>query len=758
MGINKLRLLCGASLVGVSLGTAAFAQEPAKEVDQEFEVEAVVVTARKRVEDVTKVPLAITAVGGATLERRRVDELQQLRTLDPSVSFRQSTGPQASGIMIRGVGTSSFSTGIEQSVSTVLDGVVLADPSSVQDLTDLERVEILRGPQGMLFGKNASAGVISFTTRNPVIGEFSGKVRASAGEHEDHQLQGVMNVPISSTMALRLVGSYRHLEESVVNRVNDRPVDPVDIRSLRAKLMWQPSDELRAVLSTNYSYSKHFCCAPVWLNAAPGSIVELSNNLYGVGTGLDVREVAYDFQPVGQAEISGGSLTVDYDLGDHTLTSVTGYQKSNRVGYFDADQHAFDFLSLGGQPNTYRNLSQELRIASPTGGRFDYVAGLFYYESWLTQVGSLAGYLQSLPPGATQPTPKVALVSLANRSENNAESAAIFAQGDLHLSDRLTFTLGARYTHDDMSLDFESGPLVPGSIPFSPPSALQQTETADNVSWRVGPQFQLTPEVMLFASVARGYKGPGTSGVTGVVIRPEIPTTVEAGVKGRAFDGRLMFSANIYRTDFKDFQAQVFDPNVLATVQKNAGRLRTQGLEFQLQGRVTPGLTLNFSGAYIDGEYRDFAGVACYRNQPEPPCAAPFPGSTARVFNAKGLPLNGTPEWAYSVAAEYRRPDIIPGYDGSFSATWSWQDDVVYAANGDPGTRQEAFGLFGGEMGIEPQDGAWRLSIWAKNLFDERWASQIGEAPIRAQNPGGYTAYRSPDAFRRIGVQLELRY
>ncbi len=194
--MRKVFLLAGASLLsGISAASGAMAQEAESST---YEVETVVVTAQKRAEDVSKVPLAITAVSGETLEKRRVDELQQLRVLDPSVNFRQSTGPQASGFLIRGVGTSSFSTGIEQSVSTVVDGVVLADPSSAQDLTDLERVEILRGPQGMLFGKNASAGVISITTRDPELNDYNGRLTANAEDspYIEERVAGVVYVPV----------------------------------------------------------------------------------------------------------------------------------------------------------------------------------------------------------------------------------------------------------------------------------------------------------------------------------------------------------------------------------------------------------------------------------------------------------------------------------------------------------------------------------------------------------------------------------
>ncbi|MDP3747385.1 MAG: TonB-dependent receptor [Phenylobacterium sp.] len=734
-----------------------------------YQLEEVVVTAQKRAEDVSKVPLAITAVTGETLERQRVDTLQQLRNIDPSVNFRQSTGPHSSSFLIRGVGTSSFSTGVEQSVSTVVDGVVLGDPSSAQDLADVERVEILRGPQGMLFGKNASAGVVSITTRNPELDEFAGRVRASIGEREDQQLQTVLNVPLSSTLAVRLVGGYRHLQESVVNVRNGRPIDPIDIRSARLKLLWRPSDDLKALLSANYSYSRHFCCSPAWSQTTPGYIVAYSNALHGVVASPDNTQAALDYQPIGNAKVYGASLAIEYQLGDYALASITGYQESHRLGVFDGDQHAFNYLSFNGSTNSYRNISQELRIASPIGERFDYVAGLYYYESWLKGIIYQAGYLQSMAPPMTQPTAAATLRSSAKYSVNDSQSVAAFVQANFHLTEQFNLVAGLRFTHDDVTLLYDNATFIPGSLPVSATiRGLRQSIEHDNVSWRFGPQYQLTPDVMLYASVARGYKGPGMSGVTvntvadNQAVLPEIPTAYEAGMKGKFFDRRLQVGLNLFHAEYKDFQAQVSDISTanFATVIKNAGRLETRGVEVQLQARPTPELTLGFGGAYVDAKYKDFAGVTCYFRQPEPPCAPPplAPTSATRLFNAKGLGLAGAPKWTYSATADYRRPDLVAGFDGFAAAAWNWQDDVVYSVNGDPGTRQKAFGLLSGEIGIEPQGGPWRFSIWGKNILDERWASQISASPVPSQNPGGYYRWRSPDSFRRVGLQLDVRF
>ncbi|WP_374572246.1 TonB-dependent receptor [Phenylobacterium sp.] len=768
---SKRHLLAGCAacaLIAIASSSTAAAQQPPEPATHE--IETVVVTAQKRAENVQDVPLAITAVSGERLAAAHVDTLQELRYLDPSVSYSQSTSPRSSGFRIRGVGTSSFSTGIEQSVSTVVDGVVLSDPSAAQSLLDVDHVEILRGPQGMLFGKNASAGVVSITTRNPVLQEFGGYGKAAAGARGEALVQGVANVPLSESAAVRVGASYRHLDATIKNRVTGEGVDTTDIRTVQAKLLWRPSDRFRAILAGTYSYAPNFCCVPSWRVVTPGYITDYGNRLYGVVAGPNNTDTATDFQPDGYSKSYGSSLTLDFSVGDYDVTSITGWQESHGRAIFDGDQMAFNYLSYNGSVQSYRNNTQELRIASPIGGPFDFVAGLYYYQAWTNGTIYQMGYLQTLTPPATSPTPQTTLRSSARAQHVSSQSEAAFAQGNWHPTRRLTLIGGLRYTHDDLDLLYDNQPFAPGSIAVTNPpiSGLRQSVTNDNVSWRLGAQYDLAADTMLYATVSSGYKGPGFSATTvsspqqDQRVGPETSLSYEAGIRSELLDRRWLVNATIYHVRYKGFQAQVQDINSTqsAAVIKNAGDLTTAGFELSSQYRPIPELNLSASLAYTDATFGDFAGVSCYVGQPQPPCGPPplNPSSSTRIFNAEGERLPGTPKWSYSLGVNYRKQSLVGGLTGDISADWNWQSSVIYATNGDPGTVQEAFGLLGGEIGLGPDDERWRISIFGRNLLDERWAAVIGAAPVQSANPKGYYQWFSPDSFRRVGIQFQGKF
>lgn len=779
----RIDLLMGVSASAAAMlvtGAARAEDDPSRGASQIATVEEITVTAQKRAENVQDVPLAITAVRGEALSSRNITQPQQLSLIDPSVRFKQSLSSSASGLTIRGVGTSSFSAGIEQSISTVVDGVVLADPASLATLADVERVEILRGPQGMLFGKNASAGLVHFITNRPKLNENSGQLHLQYGERGEQVLQAVGNLAISDSLAVRLVATHNQRDGLIRNVAKDGVyTDPQDVSTLTLKALWRPSDDLTVFFSVDRTDNNAFCCSSTWRKVTPGYAPAVINARYGVTAGPNNLQVAANGPSLGKSTAQGGTLQVDYALGELTLTSISAYRSVKREAFYDGDLTTVSYVDTNGGSGKTDWLSQEIRLTSPIGERFDYVAGLYLYHSkassLIRQRGQLSwilpttnGVVVPIIPGA----PLGTIFETSTVNDINSTSYAAFGQLALHITPKLDLIAGARLTRDEITLDYRRAP-TPGAvyIPGSVTLALHQEVDATNTSWRIGPRYNFSDDIMAYATVSRGYKGPGFSGLSAANsladqrVRPEIPTSYEAGVKAAFLDRRLIVNANVYSTKVKNFQAQVSDLTSATYSSRitNAGEIRTRGFEANVMARPMTGLSLTAGLAYTHARYADFNGVQCYFGQPKiaqgGPCSAPpaNPTSLDGFFNAKGLSLAGVPEWVYGLSAVYERA-LTPGLRGFVQANWNWQSDVNYSISGDPGTIQKAYGLLGGRLGVSAPDKAWSLAVYASNLLDKRYAAQITPSPVTALNPGGYAQYFSPDSVRRAGISLDVAF
>lgn len=781
--VRRADLLMGASVGVAAMLTAghALADDTApRAATPVVTVDEITVTAQKRAENVQDVPLAITAVRGEALASMNITQPQQLSLIDPSVRFKQSLSSSASGLTIRGVGTSSFSAGIEQSISTVVDGVVLADPASLATLADVERVEILRGPQGMLFGKNASAGLVHFITNRPKLNENSGELHLQYGERGEQVLQAIGNLAVGDTLALRLVATHNQRDGLIRNVAKDNAfTDPQDVSTLTLKALWRPSDDLTVYFSADRTDNDAFCCSSTWRKVTPGYAPAVTNARYGIVAGPKNLQVAANGPSQGKSTAQGGTLQVDYNLGDLTLTSISAYRSVKREAFYDGDLTTVSYVDVNGGAGKTDWLSQELRLTSPIGERFDYVAGLYLFHSKASSLIRQRGQLSWITPatnGVVVPiipgAPLGTIFETSTYNDINSTSFAGFGQVGLHITPKLDLIAGARITRDEITLDYHRAPTpgavyIPGSITLD----LHQEVDNTNTSWRIGPRYNFSDDIMAYATVSRGYKGPGFSGLSAANsladqrVQPEIPTSYEAGVKAAFLDRRLIVNANVYSTTVKNFQAQVSDLTSATYSSRitNAGEIKTRGFEANLMARPATGLSLTAGLAYTHARYADFNGVQCYFGQPKiaqgGPCSAPpaTPTSLDGFFNAKGLSLAGVPEWVYGVSAVYER-SLSPGLRGFFQANWNWQSDINYSISGDPGTIQKAYGLLGGRIGVSAPDKAWSVALYASNLLDKRYAAQITPSPVTALNPGGYVQYFSPDSVRRAGISLDVAF
>jgi iron complex outermembrane receptor protein len=558
----------------LAAGGALAEDETSRPTNPVIIVDEIMVTAQKRAENVQDVPLAITAVRGEALASMNITQPQQLSLIDPSVRFKQSLSSSASGLTIRGVGTSSFSAGIEQSISTVVDGVVLADPASLATLADVERVEILRGPQGMLFGKNASAGLVHFITNRPKLNENSGQLHLQYGERGEEVLQAIGNLAVSDTLALRLVATHNQRDGLIRNVAKDNAfTDPQDVSTLTLKALWRPSDDLTVYFSADRTDNDAFCCSSTWRKVTPGYAPAVTNARYGVVAGPKNFQVAANGPSQGKSTAQGGTLQIDYGLGEHTLTSISAYRSVKREAFYDGDLTTVSYVDTNGGAGKTDWLSQELRLTSPIGEHFDYVAGLYLFHSKASSLIRQRGQLSWITPatnGVVVPVipgaPLGAIFETSTYNDINSTSFAGFGQVGLHITPKLDLIAGARVTRDEITLDYHRAP-TPGAvyIPGSVTLDLHQEVDNTNTSWRIGPRYNFSDDIMAYATVSRGYKGPGFSGLSAANsladqrVQPEIPTSYEAGMKAAFLDRRLIVNANVYSTTVKNFQAQVSD-------------------------------------------------------------------------------------------------------------------------------------------------------------------------------------------------------
>ena len=343
---------------------------------------------------------------------------------------------------------------------------------------------------------------------------------------------------------------------------------------------------------------------------------------------------------------------------------------------------------------------------------------------------------------------------------SNVRSLAAFGNASFALTDMLKVIGGVRYTNDR-----NHGTLVVSKLPFPaiPLGTMVNydgTVKADNVSGKVGLQFEPSRNVMFYAAYTTGFKGPAIDGTGGIIreVRPETVKSYEVGAKTGFLDGRGTFNLTLYWSNFRNFQAQTFDTTITppAFYLSNAGMLRARGVELETSFRLTPALRVSASGAYNDSTFQEYLGQ-CYPNQPVSTVVGvgcyTAPGTTTLVANYKGYALPNAPKWSYVLRADYKQP-VGDGTALDAGANWAWRDDTQ-AVIGDPKSQINAYGLLNGTLGFGAEDGRWRIGVYARNLLDKRFYAAYNAGVI---NPNGYVRIVMPEAFRTIGGTASFRF
>ena len=761
-------------------------------------LEEIVVTAQQRAESLQDVPVSVAAVTAKKISDSGIVDLQGLSELVPNFSINE-TGISTT-VTIRGI-SSGINSGFEQSVSMYNDGIFYGrDQLARVPMIDMERVEVLRGPQGILFGKNSIAGAVSQISAKPTD-EFEGSVTALyEPDHGETDLRMVLSGPLTDNLSGRLAVMTRELDGYVKNTELGVDEQNEDEQVVRATLRWDVNDSVTATLKSSQS-TFDVLGRNMEVYQSFGHL-EALNSVYNSPTApwsvdTELNYIADNNGHFSNNEVNNSTLTVDWDLEGLTLTSVTGYVDYEFTESCDCDFTGAPVFDAGRQEE-YQQLSQEFRLTSDLGSNFDYIAGLFFQDTDLTYADQIqlpdptvvntalgllgAGALQPFAPGSS-----------TDRTFNQeGEVIALFAQGTWSVSEALRLTVGGRYTEEKKDANRQQrhkanatfgGQYMP-AVTADPVSGAYNVlygifaiEAYDQINGKlddssfspvVTMEWDANPDTMVYATWTKGYKSGGFdarsnghpdasvnnglksgAAITGSwEFANEEATSVELGSKMSLADGAAELSVAWYMTDYNDLQVSQFDGTLGFNV-TNAGEAKVKGIEADGRWALTDNITLTGSVAYLDFNYEKFPNSQCYFQQEDT--------DGDKLCDAGGKRKEFTPELQANLGAAWAS-EMSNGLELNASLDVSFMDEYLYAANLDPRSKQDAYSMVNARIALAGSEGAWELALLGRNLTDETVINFGGNTPLGGTLTGG--AGNSYYAFvnRPRNIALQVNY
>jgi iron complex outermembrane receptor protein len=733
----------------------------AKQADKQIDkgIETVVVTAQKRSQSIRDVPVAITAISAAQLERAGVKDIGDLAKTAASLEFGdQAAGGAGGSASIRGIGTAVFTLSAESSVGVVVDGVPQGATASGLML-DLARVEVLRGPQGTLFGKNASAGVLNMATQEPIIGETGGSVSLEFKGKHGEAVRATGNVPLNDMSALRIAGVAER-NKGVYHNVLTNEDSVTDNGGVRLRYLLKPNRDLSVNVigdasNTRSENAVFFAPSVAYATNTAGNhqpAAEFAS--CGVTVSQDNNEVCSDGAELTRAKVRGLSGQVDWTLpGGETLTSITAYRtrkqgpESVNIGM----SNTYDKIYNHDPYKNTRQVSQELRIASPAKQTLEYVAGLFYADSTSDKNSDVI-----INPNPALPSPPVPRSIVTNNLQHaSMTTKALFGQATYHLTDATGVIAGLRYTRDSVSSNFTQSSVV-GFDGFALPATVKSASgnaSESNVSGKLGLQHTLSRTANLYATVSRGYKGPQIDNDTpvnaasasgtfaGYIVKPELPTSVELGTKLSFLERRLDIDLAAFHTKIRDFQEQnctLTAVGALSCIPLNVPSVTSKGLEADIRARPLPQLQLGLSLAMIlDTAY---------------PAGFSFDNS-----NVGGQRLLYSPRNKAALNGDYSW-DLPGDYELKLGGDVVYKSRVRYCNSLAPECSFGGHSVASLRLALRSPDGKWGVELYDRNLGDKRVPNAI-IYPLPGKGAGsGFAHSLGENSFRRVGVTVDYRF
>lgn len=754
------------------------------------QLEEVIVTAQKREQNLQDVPMAVTAIGRELIENNEINSIQDLTKVVPSLRF-SSDAYINSAVNIRGVGTNVYSVAVEPNVSVMLDGVVLARNSlATFDFADIERIEVLRGPQGTLFGKNASAGLVHVITRDPSP-EFEARVRSSFEQPENFpgdfmKLQTSVSGPLSKGLGLRVTAygkqSNGHLEDI---QQNTNEPDSVFF-GLRSKLRWDPSEALTLRLNLEHQVKDGHSGLMTYRDGNP-SLRERSAPIeFGEHNRL-ARSHGNNFS---DSKTSAASLSVDWDVGSFVLSSVTAFREAN-------NHDNITVYGLDGQRGHLRSnvteidietFTQEFRITSANNERFEYTAGVLWFDNWVKEDydRDITDLPATLVAGTFVPIAIPAGIgdglggadAVNNYDTRDAvveiQNLGLFAEGTWHLADDWHVTAGARYIDESVAVVLDTSAQLSytgtgtelQSSSFSSPSVTTSDKT---VTGKIALLYDWADDITAYGSISTGYRG-ATFDLAGEdeqaaldnPVDPEKALAYEFGLKSRLFDNRLELNVAAFLTYFEDFQAQIRDlqttGSIVAHRLDNAGELETRGVEIEFQARPFEALTVGGAVLFNRAVFNEFV-TQCFAGQraDEGGAIDSDGDGNCDAQDVAGGVLANAPKRTVSINARYEHMliDVDNVLYGQINTRW--QDDVQFTNEQQPTTIQEGYGITDLRFGWLGAENAFELAAYVNNVFAQSYVVMM--TPLSVANDRRDIVHSLPVGADRIyGVSLAYRW
>lgn len=700
--------------VAVLVGVAPVALQVQAQADPEGGgIEEVLVTAQRRQENLQDVPIALSAISADELAAFGADDLGDLNQVAPALHIQTQNGfliPR-----IRGIGTVAAGSALENSVAVYVDGVYyVSQPASLLSLNSVARVEVLRGPQGTLFGRNATGGLINVITRTPG-GNSEGSASLSYGNYGAASGEAYLGGGLTDKLAADIALRYAQQDEGYgVNRTTGRDTGRLDEDiAARTKWVYRPNEGATFTFTGDYQSRDS---SMVGGHTVPGAISAVSRVPY-TGSPWDLDA---DTDANTELEAYGASLTVNLDLGSIDLTSISAYRSSDFLLQFDQDATPIAFTSLvyGMQRDEQR--SQEIMLQSRADARLQWVAGVYYLDA----PSELDPFIIMVP----FPFPPPTTIQARAQSELGTESVAAYAQIAAPLGANTKLTLGARYTREDRTIDT--------ILPLQSANSMEVSKP----TWRVALDHAVSDNLLLYASYNRGFKSGGFNALSaGDTYEEEVLTAYEVGFKSELFDRHLRLNGAAFFYDFENLQIADFQTGAPQYV--NAPKAEIYGVDFDIQAALGESLSLNAGVSVLHDRFTDYPNAAVYTPNPN----FPF-GNIVTSESAEGNRLPLTADATFNLNVHYEH----------FVGSGIWSADAGYYYNdgwyGGVGNtlRQDQYDRVSAAIGWRSANDHFGVRVWGRNLTDEEIATGLG-----ANGLGTLVNYEPP---RTYGVTITSKF